>query len=77
MNTLGSWTKEGSFSSSVAFLLLRITPRKKKCNVRKKVDILLITAGVMSDSVHACVCVCVCMHIPSGVLRQTHIRSNQ
>lgn len=30
MNTLRSWTKEGSISSSVGFLLLRMTPRKIK-----------------------------------------------
>lgn len=66
-NTLRSWTKDGSTSSSAVLLLMRMTPERTQMRC-----FLLLRCCVL-----ALVCAHTHTHSPSGVLRQTHIRSNQ
>lgn len=49
-NTLRSWTKDGGDSSSVTFLLLRITPAKRKERQRT----LILVFSIMCLTVFVC-----------------------
>lgn len=59
MNTLRSWTKEGSASSSVTLLLLRMTPGENT-NKERKFSRLPVWCWWLCFYVCMCVCVSAC-----------------